>query len=244
MADTTTNFFINSSYSANFDITWSFQFKLSSGNAAATGGFSTFLFNDPTVVAGGKIVGGGKYSGLAYAPYQADAGVQGAAIGAMITNDTSLVIKNGSNFTNLGSVTNILKTISINSNTLIGQNFLTIRFNLTDLGQTFNIAIKNPLTDIYKTISTINTGLKVTDSDFYKIGFGYSSPLASGDPKLTVSLKDIHTQGSLTPPTTKVTTPPVTFATPETYYIIQSPASGKISIGIPDPIVDGYLMHK
>jgi hypothetical protein len=238
MADTSTNFFINSSYSANFDITWSFQFKLSSANSSATGGFSTFLFNNPT------LVGGGKYSGLAYAPYQADVGVTGAALGVMITNDTKIVIKNGSNFTDLGSITNILKTISINSNTLIGQDFLTMRFNLTDLGQTFNIAIKNPLTDVYKTISTISTGLKVTDADFYKIGFGYSSPLASGDPKVTVSLKDIHTQGSLTPPTTKVTTPPVTFATPETYYIIQSPASGKISIGIPDPIVDGYLMHK
>lgn len=238
MADTSTNFFINSAYSPSFDITWSFQFKLNSTDSKATGGFSTFLFNNPT------LAGGGKYTGLAYAPYQSDVGVTGARLGVMITNDTSLVIKNGSNFTNLGSVTNILKTININSNTLIGQDLLTIRFNLTDIGQTFNIAIKNPTTDTYKTISTINTELKVLDADFYKIGFGYSSPLASGDPKLSVTIKDIHTQGSLTAPTTKVSVPPFIFPTSETYYIIQSPASGKISIGIPDPIVDGYLMHK
>jgi len=238
MADTSTNFFINSSYSPSFDITWSFQFKLSSANTAATGGFSTFLFNNPT------LVGGGKYTALAYAPYQADIGVKGAALGVMITNDTKLMVKNGTNFTNLGSITNILNTININSNTLIGKDFLTMRCNLTDLGQTLKIAIKNPTTDVYKTISTIDTGLKVTDSDFYKIGFGYASPLASGDAKLAVSIKTILTQGSLIRPTTKVNIPPFIFPNQETYYILQSPASGKISIGIPDPIVDGYLMHK
>ena len=238
MADTSTNFPINSSYSPSFDITWSFQFKLSSTNSSATGGFSTFLFKNPT------LIGGGKYTGLGYAPYQADAGVTGAIIGVMVTNDTKLVVKNGTNFTNLGSITNILNTININSNTLIGKDFLTIRCNLTDLGQTLNIAIKNPNTYVYKTISTVNTGLKVSDSDFYKIGFGYSSPLVSGNQKLSVTIKDIHTQGSLVAPTTKINNPPFSFPKPETYYIIQSPASGKISIGIPDPIVDGYLMHK
>jgi hypothetical protein len=244
MADTSTNFFINSAYSPSFDITWSFQFKLSSGNTAATGGFSTFLFNDPKVVAGSKIVGGGKYTGLAYAPYGADAGVTGAALGVMITNDTKLVIKSGGTFSNLGSVTNILSSMSFNSNTLINRDFITIRFNLTNLGQNFNIAIKEPITDSYKTISSINTGLKINDLLFYKIGFGYSSPLASGDPKLILTLKDIHTQGSLTAPKTKVSVPPFIFPTPETFYILQSPSSGKIAIGIPDPIVDGYLMHK
>jgi len=238
MADTSTNFFINSSYSPSFDITWSFKFKLSSTDSNATGGFSTFLFNNPT------LVGGGKYTGLAYAPYKSDAGVTGAALGVMITNDTKLIIKNGGTFINLGIINNILNTININSNTLIGQDFLTIRSNLTDLAQTLKIAIKNPITDTYKTILSIDTGLKITDKDFYKIGFGYSSPLISGDPKLTVSLKDIHTQGSLTAPTTKVTPPPFVFPTPETYYLLQSPASSKIEIGNPDPIVDGYLLHK
>ena len=238
MADTSTNFFINSAYSPSFDITWSFQFRLSSSNASATGGFSTFLFNNK------DLQGGGKYIGLGYAPYQADSGVTGAQLGIMITNDAKLIVKNGGAFTNIGSVNNILNTISINSNTLIGQPFHTIRFNLSNLGQILNIHIKTIGTDVYKNILTINTGLKINDSDFYKIGYGYSSPLSSGDPKLKVSLKDIHTQGSLTAPTTKVSIPPFIFPRPETYYIIQSPSSGKIAIGIPDPIVDGYLMHK
>lgn len=238
MADISTNFPINSSFSPSFDITWSFQFRLSSSDAKATGGFSTFLFNHPT------LSGGGKYIGLKYAPYQADSGVAGAALGVMITNDAQLVVKNGTSFTNLGVVTNILAGINISSNTLIGQGFHTMRLNLTNLGQSFNISIKDPVTDVYKPISTISTGLNVTDSDFYKIGFGVCTPLNSGDPKLTVSLKNIHTQGSLTAPKTKVSVPPFIFPLPETYYILQSPSSGKIAIGIPDPIVDGYLMHK
>jgi hypothetical protein len=238
MADTSTNFFINSAYSPSFDITWSFQFKLSSGNPAATGGFSTFLFKNPT------LAGGGKYTGLAYAPYQADSGVTGAMIGAMITNDAKLVVKSGGAFTDLGSITNILSSININSNTLINKNFITIRFNLTNSGQNLKIAIKEPVTDLYKIISTINTGIIIDDSNFYKIGFGYSSPLNSGDPKLKVIIKDILTQGSLSKPKTKISPTPFVFPGQETYYILQSPSSGKISIGIPDPIVDGYLMHK
>lgn len=238
MADTSTNFFINSAYSPSFDITWSFQFKLSGSSTSATGGFSTFLFDNPL------LSGGGKYTGLAYAPYGADAGVTKAVLGVMITNDAKLIVKNGGSFTNLGSINNVLSSININSNTLIGQPFLTIRFNLTNLGQNLKIALKTIDTDIYKTILDINTRLNIKNTDFYKIGFGYSSPLASGDPKLKVSLKDIHTQGSLTAPTTKTSVPPFIFPTPETYYIIQSPSSGKIAIGIPDPIVDGYLMHK
>ena len=238
MADTSTNFPINSSFSPSFDITWSFQFRLSSSDAKATGGFSTFLFNNPT------LAGGGKYTGLKYAPYQADSGVTGAALGVMVTNDAKLVVKNGTTFTNLGTVTNILSGINISSNTLINQGFHTIRLNLTNLGQSFIVSIKDPITDSYKTISTINTGLKVNDAVFYKIGFGVCTPLYSGDPKLTISFKDIHTQGSLTAPKTKVSVPPFIFPTPETFYILQSPSSGKIAIGIPDPIVDGYLMHK
>ena len=238
MADTSTNFFINSSYSANFDITWSFQFKFVSSDTNANGGISTFLFDNP------KIDGGGGYTGLAYAPYAANKGVVGAAIGAMIYNNKSLIIKSGETFNNLGTISDILSTINITSNTLINQNFITIRFNLTDVGQTFKVAIKDPVDDTYKTISTINTGLTIKDSTFYKIGIGYASPIIPNDPKLAASFKDIHTQGSLSGPTTKIATPPFVFPGTETYYIIQSPSTDKIKIGIPDPIVDGYLLHK
>lgn len=238
MADTSTNFFINSSYNANFDITWSFQFKFVSADTNANGGISTFLFDNS------KIDGGGGYTGLAYAPYGPDKGVVGAAIGAMIYNNKSLIIKSGGTFNNLGTVTDILSTINIGSNTLINQNFITLRFNLTDVGQTFKISIKDPIDDTYKIISTVNTGLTIVDSTFYKIGIGYSSPIIPNDPKIAASFKDIHTQGSLTGPTTIIAKPPFIFPTTETYYIIQSPSTDKIKIGIPDPIVDGYLLHK
>jgi hypothetical protein len=237
MADTTTNFFINSAYSPSFDITWSFQFKLSSGDTNATGGFSTFLFNNK------KLDGGGKYSGLGFAPFQINKGVVGATVGVMITNDAKLIVKNGKTFSNIITINNLLSTININSNTLINQNFLTIRFNLTDLGKTLNISLKEPATDRYKTISNVDTGLNVIDSDFYKIGFGYSSPLSSNGPKLSLLLKDLHSQGSFDKPVTKISTPPFIFPLTESNYIIQSPTLGKLQIGIPDPIIDGYIMH-
>ena len=237
MADTTTNFFINSAYSPSFDITWSFQFKLSSGNPNATGGFSTFLFNNQ------NLVGGGRYSGLGFAPFQSEKGVTGAVLGIMITNDAKLIVKNGTTFSNLTIINNILSTINVSSNTLLNQNIITIRCNLTNLGKTLNISLKQPSTDEYKIISVVNTQLTINDNDFYKIGFGYSSPLSSTQPKCSLILKDIHTQGSFNKPTTKVCVPPFIFPKPETYYILQSPTSGKIQIGAPDPIIDGYLMH-
>jgi hypothetical protein len=239
MADISTNSLLDTnSFSPGFDITWSFEFKLSSVDSNATGGFSTFLFKNS------KLTGGGKYTGLAYAPYAATTGVAGAIVGVMITNDAKFIVNNGSNFTDEDSITNLLKTININSSSLLGQDYLTMRFNLTDSGQTFNVAIKNPVTDTYKTISTINTGLITTNSDFYKIGLGFSTPLASSDSKLKLTIKNTVIQGSTTAPTTKVTTPPFVFPPPETHYVLQSPVSGKISIGIPTPTVDGYILYK
>lgn len=237
MADTTTNFFINSAYNPSFDITWSFQFKLSSGDINATGGFSTFLFNNQT------LDGGGKYSGLGFAPFQIYKGVVGAAIGVMITNDAKLIVKNGKTFSDLTTINNILSNININSNTLINLNYITIRCNLTNLGKNLKISIKDPSTDQYKIISNVDTQLNVITTDFYKIGFGYSSPLVSNGSKVSILLKDLNTQGNFNRPTTKVSPSPFTFPLIGSYYIIQSPMEGKLQIGIPDPIVDGYLMH-
>jgi hypothetical protein len=238
MADTSTNFFINSSYNLDFDITWSFQFKLSGENPNSTGGFSTFLFDNPT------LIGGGQYSGLGYAPYESRSGVKGAIIGAMVTNDCKLVVKHGYRFDDLKIINNILNEIDINSNTLFDKDFITIRFNLTNIGKILNIHIKDPSTDTYKMISSIDTGLIIRDNNFYKIGFGYSSSLDSGDPKTALILKDIHIQGSINSSTTKILKPPFDFPSDASFYLVQSPTYGKILIGQPDPIVGGYLMNK
>jgi hypothetical protein len=232
MADTSTNFFINSAYSPSFDITWSFQFQLT-GTSESNGGFSTFLFENDT------LVDGGGYTGLGFAPYESTKGITGPILGLMIDTSNILTIKTGSNFSTL---TTFHIKMNGSNYSLLNKPFITMRCNLTDLGQTFNVDIKDPITDIYKSVISIGTGLKPTDSEFFRIGFGYASPLVAGDEKTLINLKDIHTQGSLVRPTTKISDPPYVLPVDETYYLIQSPTSSKLNIGIPDPKIDGALL--
>lgn len=232
MADTTTNFFINSSYNPNFDITWSFQYNISGSNDA-TGGFSTFLFNSPA------LSGGGTYSGVGYAPYQNKSGVTGAVLGIIFDTNNNITVKYSTTFTTLTTIPLFTELKPFINN----EKFNTIRFNLTNLGKILNIAVKNPENNKYKTLCKIDTGILINDTNLYKIGFGYSSPLNSSDKKIAFRIKDIHIQGSSNKTTTKICVPPYIFVT-STYYILQSPESDKIQIGLPDPIVDGYLMHK
>jgi hypothetical protein len=119
-----------------------------------------------------------------------------------------------------------------------------LRFNFTNCAQTLKIATKNKETNRYIKIASINTGISAFDSDFYRIGFGYSSPLNSGEEKSIFNIKDIHIQGNTSIPTTIYRPRPEIEDKIETFYIIQSPLSGHINIGNPDPTSVGSLMHK
>lgn len=234
MSESSCNFFINSAFNANFDITWSFGYNLS-GALNSTGGFSTFLFNNPT------LVGGGAYEGLGFSPFQSRAGVTGAVLGVMIDSDNLVTVKTGTSFSTITSfplfpiLTPLVKNYS---------SFDTIRFNFTNCAQTLKIAAKNKETNRYVKLASINTGITVSDNDFYKIGFGYSAPLNSGEGKAIFSIKDIHIQGNTSVPSTIYRPRPEIEEKIETFYIIQSPLSGNINIGNPDPTSVGSLMHK
>jgi hypothetical protein len=234
MSESTCNFFINSAFNANFDITWSFQYNLS-GGVNSTGGISTFLFNNPT------LIGGGAYEGLGFVPYQSRSGVTGAVLGVMIDSDNIITIKKGTTFTTITSfpIFSMLSPL-IKTN----GNFDTIRFNFTNCAQTLKIAAKNKETNRYTKLASINTGISAFDTDFYKIGFGYSAPLNSGEEKSVFNIKDIHIQGNTSIPTTVYRPRPEVESKIETFYIIQSPLSGHIDIGNPDPNGIGSLMHK
>jgi hypothetical protein len=234
MSESTCNFFINSAFNANFDITWSFGYNLS-GGLGSTGGFSTFLFNNPT------LVGGGNYEGLGFIPYQSKAGITGAVLGFMIDSDNIIKIKTGTTFNTITSFP-IFSILSPFIKTY--QDFNILRFNLTNCSQTLNIAAKNKETNRYIKLASINTGISAFDTDFYKVGFGYSSPLNSGELKCTFNIKDIHVQGNTSIPTTIYRPRPEIEPKIETFYIIQSPLSGHIDIGNPDPTSVGSLMHK
>lgn len=219
MADSTFNFSINQQVNANFDITWSFQYCVS-GNVGSTGGFSTFLYNNPT------LDGGGKYEGLGYAPYQGDYGVVNSVIGIMFDSNNFITVKD-LNFNTLTSFPLYQSLTPLVKNT---EQYNIIRFNLTNYSQNLIISLKDQYDRFYDVLNVKTKIPYPQDFDFYKVGFSYSSCLNSGDKNIKLLLKDITVQGSIVEPTTKYTSSPIL----NTNYIIQSPLSGKIQISIND----------
>ena len=231
MEDSACNFCINDKFNPNYDITWSFQYSITGANFSS-GGFSTFLFNNS------QLSGGGRYSGLGYDIFQSDLGVYGAQLGILFYGDNTIKIKKGTNFVTLStfqlfdSLFPLIKPEEI---------FKTIRFNLTNLGQILNIDLKNEETNTYYNVASIEVNLNVGDNDLFRIGFSYASPIISGDKKIQFKIKDIHIQGNQGTPTTIYRPKPFSI---ESYYLLQSPTSGKIVIGNPSPLSSGYLLHK
>jgi hypothetical protein len=234
MADSASNFYIKQDFNANYDITWSFQYAIT-GSTNSTGGFSTFLFNNSI------LTGGGSYTGLGYSPYEDLTGVEDAILGVCFFSDNTIKILKNNTFSVLTSFSIFPSLSPIVKSTKV---FNTIRFNLTNLGQTLKISVKNPETDNFYVITEINANLNVKNNDYYKIGFSYASPLSVGDDKINFFLKNIQYQGINKPIDTELSIRPVTVPKAETFYVLQSPNSGYIPIGIPDPISTGFILHK
>lgn len=234
MEDSTANFCLTSNFNPNFDITWSFQYNIT-GSISSSGGFCTFLFNNST------LSGGGILSGLGFAPYDEYLGVNGAILGVMFSSDNKITIKKGTNFTTLTSFNLFSRLYPLIKNT---EEFNTIRFNLTNIGQTLKIDVKDS-NDNYINVAEIPTTIISTAANqYYKIGFSYSTPLNSLDDKITLRFKDIHSQGLIIKSTNEFKQRPIVLSKDDTYYVIQSPTSAYLDIGIPNPIVSGSLLHK
>lgn len=234
MADSASNFYIKQDFNANYDITWAFQYAIT-GVSGSTGGFSTFLFNNSI------LTGGGGYTGLGYTSYQSQSGVKNAVLGICFTSDNNIKILRGTTFTVLTSFSLFPSLSPIVKTT---KEFNYIRFNLTDLGQTLKISIKDKETNEYIVVKEIDTTISTINNDYYKIGFSYSSPLSVGNDKISFYLKDIQYQGINQPVNTELSVRPVNVPKAETYYVLQSPNSAYISIGVPDPISDGFILHR
>lgn len=230
MSDSTGNFSLTSDFSPNFDITWSFQYAVT-GNTGANGGFSTFLFNNTTLTSGGPL------TGLGFAPYSTNLGISGAILGIMFNSDNKIIVKKGSTFNTLSTFTLFESLSPFVKNTLT---YNTIRFNLTDVGQTLKIAYKNE-NDEYIDLTSIYTGLTSSSKDYYKVGFSYSTPLTSSTEKIQIRLKDFHVHGQTRQPTTILSEKPYQAPKEETFYIMQTPTSAYIDIS-PDSV--GSLLHK
>jgi hypothetical protein len=230
MPDSTANFSLTSDFSPNFDITWSFQYAVT-GNSGSNGGFSTFLFNNTTLTSGGPL------TGLGFAPHGTNTGINGSVLGIMFTSDNIITVKKGTNFTTLTTFTLFESLSPFVKNTLT---YNTIRFNLTDVGQTLKIAYKND-NDEYVDLTSIYTGLTSSINNYYKVGFSYSTPLTSTTEKIQIRIKDFHVHGQTRQPSTIFMDKPYSIPKAETFYIIQTPTSGHLDIA---PDYSGSLLHK
>lgn len=231
MEDSACNFYINKNFNPGYDLTWSFQYSVS-GTLSSTGGFSTFLFEDNYNTG---LSGGGAYTGYGYTSYGTTSGVSNAVLGILFDSNNQIKILKGSTFTTLSTLCSFQPLLNQNNE------FTTIRFNLTDVGETLKISIKDKITNTYKIISTFDVGLRVRNDDFYKIGFSYASPLTAGQNKLIFKIKNIHIQGNENAPNIYYSNRPIVS---ETNYLLQSPLCGKIAIGSPTPLSSGYLLYK
>lgn len=241
------NFYIASSFNANTDITWSFEYALTGNALSSSGGFCTFLFNSDNLSATG-----GFYQSLGYGPYQGLSGIPSNIIGIGFDSTglfamsggvfssglssrspNSLTIRIGSNFTYLTSFSLTALGIPLIQSS---ESFETLRFNFTELSQILKIAIKDKTNNRYTQLLEIPTGLSARLADAYQIGFSYATPISSGHSKTVLKFKNIHVQGLDSIPDRDTNE---TSGLP-TNYILQSPLSGLIQLA---PDEDSYLTN-
>lgn len=74
------------------------------------------------------------------------------------------------------------------------ETFRTLRFNLTNLGQTLNIHMYDYPTRTYNLISSTPTGLLFIEDTMCKIGLSFATPV-SASYKSNFKIKDFHFQG-------------------------------------------------
>lgn len=72
--------------------------------------------------------------------------------------------------------------------------FRTLRFNLTNLGQTLNVHMYDYPTRTYNLMSSTDTGLLFVEDTMCKIGVSFATPV-SASYKSNFKLKDFHFQG-------------------------------------------------
>lgn len=202
------NFSVNQEFYSVNDITWSFQYKLDSLSASSVG-FCTFLYDNTSV----GLNGGYGLSGLGFgsSSLSANDGVKNSFIVVGI-DSTGVFGVSGSNFSTglsspipnsltirTGSDYQFLSCIPLSSLNLpvlsSSTYYNTIRFRLTNVGETLVISTKDLITNTYSTNLKIATNLSSSIDDTKLIGFSYATPIISGNNKVPIYFKDIHVHG-------------------------------------------------
>lgn len=214
-------------YNAYHDIVWSMQYSLS-GNPAAQAGICTFLYDESTAHTKGGI---GASLGVApsqgYTGFTNISGISGNAlaigfdtnglfavsgnglstgvpISAAIPN--ALTIRTGTNFKYLTSIA--LSTLDPSFSLVHSDlTFDQLRFRLTDIGRTLEIARWN-LTG-YDVLLTYPVNLPVAVNTTYKVGVSFSTPLCGAATSTKFALRNLHIEGIQTTPVEEIKAPSI-----------------------------------
>lgn len=190
------NFALLSTFNAMYDVTWSFQYSLC-GVPASTAGFTTFVFDGNVPILTGGLSG----DGLGYGVSGALMGVGFDSTGMFGTTGTfttgaaeasanTATMRISDNFTYQGSFVlpfDVVETTEV---------FKTLRFNLTDVGQTLRIHQYDDVNRQYNLIGVLSTGYVFATDTPVKIGVSVATPV-SGDLGCVFKIKDFHHQGKL-----------------------------------------------
>lgn len=204
MSDTACNFALTATFNAKHDVTWSLQYCLS-GAADATGGFTTFVYD----ASASNLTGGGIRDGLGFGPYQTSyTGVGDAMLGVGLDATGAFSVASTSFTTGLASASANTITLRSGSNFQHQQTallpfkvvessevFKTLRFNLTNLGQTLNVHQYDYDARSYTHIASLSTGVLFMADKLCKIGISYSTPVTGVVGGCIFKIKDLHVQG-------------------------------------------------
>ena len=135
-----------------------------SGNTGTTGVFSTFLYEAPSL----------KFTALS--------AVSGDFFSISFNSIYNSLTANGSSMT---------LPFAVKTDT---EKYKTLRFQLTDVGQTLNVFYREPnKTTTYQLITSLSVGSAILSSKPLRVGVSYRSPI-TGD-KARFRIKDLHVQG-------------------------------------------------
>lgn len=194
MSKASLNFTHISAFDPAKDIVWSFSYKIeNTGTLPLDGGFTTYLdFSVPTVSGSENTLGySNNYNPINNSFLVAAFDVYGSfcqkksdtfTTGIASRTPNTLTIRLSTNYTYLTSIP--LASFF----PLSAPDFQSLRFQLTNLGNTFNVFYMDG--DSYQKITSIETGKTFVDSEKLYIGMSWSSNACTSKLKI----KDFHYQ--------------------------------------------------
>jgi hypothetical protein len=190
------NFTCISAFDASKDIIWSFSYKFEgNGNILGSCGFTTFLnfLSSQT--------GGGIDSGLGYGPYTGYSNVSGNFLAIAFENSGTFALQ-GNGFTT-GITAPIYNSVILRYGTdfqyltakvvdfnIVSDEWTTLRFQLTNLGNTLNVFHCDNNFNYNKILTVKTSDIFLLSQQMY-IGMSYATPI-NGSTDFKLRVKNFH----------------------------------------------------